>query len=189
MHMVNAKKLWTVEEVQALPSDGNRYEVIDGELLVSPAPTFRHQRALRDLFIAVHEYCRTNRCGSVFFAPLDVVYGPRTMVEPDLLVLPLVNGREPDSVEESGGLILVVEVLSPSTARTDRWRKRLLYQRQQVPVYLVVDCDARIVERWCPGDERPEVLAERLEWRATEGVAPLIIELGPFFATIEGEIR
>ena len=186
MYMATARKLWTVEEVQALPSDGNRYEVIDGELLVSPAPILRHQKALRNLFLHVDAYCRRHSIGSVFFAPVDVIYGPRTMVEPDLLVLPLFEGREPDSVEEAGGLLLVAEVLSPGTARTDRWRKRLLYQRERVPEYLIVDCDAAILERWLPDDDRAEVLAEEWRWQPVPDVPALVVDLVEYFSALGG---
>lgn len=181
MYMATARKLWTVEEVQALPSDGNRYEVIDGELLESPAPILRHQKALRNLFLRVESYCRQHGIGSVFFAPVDVIYGPRTMVEPDLLVLPLVDGREPDSVEEAGGLLLVAEVLSPSTAKTDRWRKRRLYQRERVPEYLIVDCDSAILEQWRPNDDRPAVLAEEWRWQPVPDVPALVVDVVEYF--------
>lgn len=186
MFMATVPKLWTVEEVQTLPSDGNRYEVIDGELLVSPAPILRHQKALRNLFLRLESYCRQHAIGSVFFAPVDVIYGPHTMVEPDLLVLPLVEGREPDSVQEAGGALLVAEVLSPSTARTDRWRKRRLYQREHVPDYLIVDCDAAIVEHWRPNDERPAMLAERWEWQPVAQVSPFVLDVVEYFGTLGG---
>jgi Uma2 family endonuclease len=181
-----ARKLWTVEEVQALPPDGNRYEVIDGDLLVSPAPVLRHQKALRNLFLQIDSYCREHAIGSVFFAPVDVIYGPRTMVEPDLLVLPLINGREPDSVEEAGGLLLVGEVLSPGSAHTDRWRKRLLYQRERVPDYLIIDCDAAMIEQWRPDDERPAVFAERWEWQPLPGVPPFVLDVVEYFRALGG---
>ena len=62
-------------------------------------------------------------------------------------------------------LLLAVEILSPSTARADRQRKRAIYQSEGVPEYWIVDVDARLAERWRPGDERPKILATTLEWQ------------------------
>ena len=84
-------------------------------------------------------------------------------------------------------LLLAIEVLSPSTARADRTVKRLLFQRTGVPEYWIVDLDARLVERWRPGDDRPEVLAETLRWQADPTTAPLEIDLPQFFARVNGD--
>jgi len=84
---------WTVEMVRALPDDGNRYEVIDGELFVTPAPSVAHQRAVLELAYFVGPYVRAHRIGEALISPADViVYGPRKFVEPDLFVVPPVNG-------------------------------------------------------------------------------------------------
>ena len=105
---------WTVEMVRALPDDGNRYEVIDGELFVTPAPSWCHQRAVLQLALLLAPYVRDHAIGDVYVAPADVMFGPRNMVEPDLFVVPLVNGASPGTWEEVGRLLLAVEVLSPS---------------------------------------------------------------------------
>ena len=91
-------------------------------------------------------YVREHHAGLALFAPADVEFEPESMVQPDLFVLPLVDGRKPHSVKEAGRLLLVVEVLSPSTARLDRHLKRRLYQRYGVEEYWIVDLDARVVE-------------------------------------------
>ena len=78
------------------------------------------------------------------------------------------------------------EVLSPSTARADRHRKRLIYQDQRVPEYWVVDLDARLVERWRPDDARAELMAERLEWQPRADLEPLRIDLPAFFDEVLG---
>jgi hypothetical protein len=82
---------WTVKMVRALPDDGNRYEVIDGELFVTPAPSWTHQTAVLELAMILAPYVREHAIGHVIVAPADVVFGPRNMVEPDLLVVPLVS--------------------------------------------------------------------------------------------------
>lgn len=178
---------WSAERVRALPDDGNRYEVVDGELLVTPAPSRLHQRASRQLFLRLHAYLEAARAGEVMYAPADVEFGHDSMVEPDLFVVPLVDGRAPRSWQDVGHLLLAVEILSPSSARADRVVKRRLYQREGVPEYWIVDTDARLVERWRPGEQRPELLAERLDWRPDPAHAALGIELGPYFAEVHGE--
>jgi Uma2 family endonuclease len=84
-------------------------------------------------------------------------------------------------------LLLAVEVLSPSTGRADRQAKRRLYQRQRVPEYWIVDVDARLIERWRPADERPEILTERLAWHPDAAHPPLEIDVPAYFADVCGE--
>jgi Uma2 family endonuclease len=79
---------------------------------------------------------------------------------------------------------VAAEVLSPSTARADRLSKRVIYQSQQVPEYWIVDVDARVIERWRPEDNRPEILTETLTWQPRSEISPLTIELESFFAEI-----
>lgn len=96
-------------------------------------------------------------------APADVEFNHDRMVEPDLFVVPLLDGRVPRTWEEAGRLLLAVEILSPSTARADRTVKRRLYQSEGIPEYWIVDVDARLMELWRPDDDRPEILIERLD--------------------------
>jgi Uma2 family endonuclease len=177
---------WTVEMVRALPDDGNRYEVIDGELFVTPAPGVWHQSAVGELMAILRPYVREHRIGHVFTAPADVVYGPRKMVQPDLFVTPPVDGTLPNTWEELGRPILAVEVISPSTAVTDRIEKRELYQRKGVPEYWIIDVDVRSVERWRVDASAAESFTETLEWRPTRAVAPLVIDLPTYFALVLG---
>jgi Uma2 family endonuclease len=178
---------WTVERVLKLPDDGNRYEAVDGELLVSPAPSLPHQVAVQALYERLKPYVSAHALGRVLLSPADIEFDERTLLQPDLFVAPLVKGRPPRSWKEIRSLLLVVEVLSPSTARADRQVKRRRYQRHGVPEYWIVDLDARLVECWRPSDERPEILAERLEWHAATKVSPLLIDLPKVFAEILDE--
>ncbi|MGQ0714912.1 MAG: Uma2 family endonuclease [Gemmatimonadaceae bacterium] len=178
---------WTVEMVRALPDDGKRYEVIDGELFVTPSPTLQHQRAAFELGVLLRAYVGTHALGDVLLAPADVLATEHVTVQPDVLVAPLIEGRKPRSWEDIGTLLLAVEVLSPSTARADRHVKRRLYQREHVPEYWIVDADARLIERWRPEDERPEILAEQLEWRPDPAHPPLIIDLPAYFRDVTGD--
>ena len=184
---------WTIEMLRALPDDGNRYEVIDGELFVTPAPSFAHQRAVLELGARLLGFLREHAVGAVVVAPADVEFEePHSMVEPDVFVVPLVGGRPPRDFAEAGRLLLAVEILSPSTARSDRTVKRRLYQRQNVPEYWIVDLDPRpgalwALERWRPEDERPEIITDRIEWQPDPAQPPLAIELPALFREVWGE--
>ena len=188
MGMPDAKTLWTREMVLALPDDGNRYELIDGELLVSPSPRAPHQRAVLGLVRRVDPYVRKHRIGVTGFAPSDLDLKNQQLVQPDLFVVPLLEGgREPLEWPDYGIPILVAEVISPSTARNDRGRKRRRYQQTGVAEYWIVDLDARTFERWRPRDERPEILEQRIEWRPEQAPEPLVIDLEEYFREVWGE--
>jgi Uma2 family endonuclease len=173
---------WTAEMARTLPDDGQRYEVLDGALFVTPAPSPRHQKAVMALLRRIDPYVRANGLGETLPSPADIEFSPRRLVQPDVFVVPasakLRDWRDVTS------LLLAAEVLSPSTARADRLSKRVIYQSQLVPEYWIVDLDARVIERWRPEDERPEILTETLTWQPRLEISPLSIELGPFFAEI-----
>ena len=107
-------------------------------------------------------------------------------MQPDLFVVPLPEGRRSPNWTDVTTLLLAVEVLSPSTARYDRLTKRRLYQQQGVE-YWIVDLDARVVERWLPGSERPDIIADLLEWRPDSSRPQLTIDLELVFARVWGE--
>lgn len=171
--------------VRALPGDGNRYEVVDGELLVTPAPSWRHQRAVIGIAARLWHYLRGTAWGEVMSSPADISFREDRLVQPDVFVAPLgPGGRRPRQWSDIRGLLLAVEVLSPSTARADRQVKRRLYQEERVGEYWIVDLDARVVERWRAGDERPEIVAGTLSWRPDPSAAPFELDLPPFFGEL-----
>jgi Uma2 family endonuclease len=139
------------------------------------------------LAIRLRDYLRDQPIAHVITSPADVEFDPGNLVQPDLFVVPLVEGRKPEHFDDVRQLMLAVEVLSPSTARADRQVKRKLYQREGVPEYWIVDVDARLVERWRSGDERPEVLAEQLDWQPDRALPALVIDLPAYFAAVCGE--
>ena len=186
MGMPQARTTWTADRVRALPYDGKRYEVVDGELLVTPSPAMPHQRAVGELHLRLAEYLRSGSVGEVFLSPADVEFGPRTLVQPDLFVVPLIEGRRLRDWSEIRSLLLAVEILSPSTARYDRLTKRRLYQREAIE-YWIVDLDARVVERWRPHDTRPEILSETLDWQPDPTRDALAIDLPAVFKDAWGE--
>ena len=130
------------------------------------------------------DYLDHERIGYAFMAPADVVFSPKRGVQPDLFVVPLVEGRTPDHFDEVRRLLLAVEALSPSTARTDRVEKRMLYRDEHVDEYWTVDLDSRIIERSMPSEPRPEILDSRLEWLPEGAADPLIIDLVGYFARV-----
>jgi Uma2 family endonuclease len=187
MGMAHPTGTWTAEMVRTLPDDGSRYEIVDGELLVTPAPVRRHQRMVGQLFRLLADYLEQGGLGEALCSPADIEAGERTLVQPDLFVVRLAAGIPTDDWVEVRDLLLAVEVLSPSTARADRHLKRRLYQREGVPECWIVDLDAGLIERWCPGDERAELLADELLWQPDAAVPPLRIDLTQLFARNHGE--
>ena len=187
MVMPLADRGWTAEEVRNLPDDGNRYEVVGGELLVTPAPRLTHQEAVQALLLLLCPYVVQHRLGRVFASPADIEFDPHTLVQPDLFVAPLVGGRRPRDWNEITTLVLAVEVLSPSTARSDRTTKRRRYQRAGVPEYWTVDPDGRLVERWRPADDRPEIIEDQLTWNPSGAPEPLLIDLKSYFAGVHDD--
>lgn len=182
MGMVDTARRWTRDQVLALPEDGNRYELFDGELLVTPAPSGLHQLAVSRLFVLLAAYVSVHRMGEVMVAPADLQLGGDHRSQPDIFVVPSVPpGRDWPSFPNP---VLVVEVLSPATARVDRFVKRLRFQRTGIPEYWIVDLDARTVERWRSDDQRPEILDEPLVWTPAGAAAALELDLPVVFRSI-----
>lgn len=188
---VGTSRRWTAREVRQLVADAPlatpRYELVDGELLVTPSPALPHQIAVSLLLVALSTYLEREPLGQALTSPSDVELEPEDVRQPDVLVISIDERRralrEGNPVRQ---LLLAVEVLSPSSARHDRIRKRRGYQRH-VPAYWIVDLEARLVERWTPGDDRPEILTDRVVWCPQGAAQPLEIDLPPLFACAFGE--
>ena len=183
MGMPQAAETWTAEQIRALPDDGLRHEVVDGEHLVSPSPRPLHQAAVAELMWWLDRYVREHRLGRLWTSPADIELDRKSLVQPDVFVT---RNRRVKSWKDAVPLRLAVEVLSPSTARADRIVKRRRFQRASVE-YWIVDLDARLVERWRPGDQRPEVATEKLEWQPEQSLPPLAIDLVAFFREVDAE--
>ena len=176
-----APRRWTAAAVRALPDEpGRRYECVDGELLVSPGPRLPHQILVGLLLRALEDYGRAHGTGAAFTAPAELEFDNHTLVQPDLFVLPRVDGRHPRTESEIGHPLLFIEVLSPSTARFDRVLKRVPYQRENVE-YWIVDPDARLLERWMPDAKHPTIHTDHLVWQPSTSIPALTIELAPLF--------
>jgi Uma2 family endonuclease len=179
---------WTEAEFEiardAAPG-GERWELVDGEVLVTPSPHWRHQQIIFPLGTRLREYVRAQGVGTVFTAPLDVKLEPGMVTQPDLLVVP--TGHLDDEIYSVSRLLLAVEVLSPTSARFDRVIKRPRYQRNRVPEYWIVDRESRTFERWQPDDERPAMLSEMLAWHPEGAKTPFELDIPSFFDEADAE--
>ena len=184
MLMPAFRRQWTVDDLQDLPDDGQRYEVIDGELFVTPSPSYDHQAAVAILHRRLAEYLDRERIGYALMAPADVVFSPERLVQPDVFVVPLVDGRRPRSFGEAKRLLLAVEVLSPSTARQDRVEKRALYREEGVAEFWIVDLDSRTFEQSTPADSRVDVLDAQFEWTPEAASTPFVLDVPAYFAEV-----
>jgi Uma2 family endonuclease len=180
-----APRYWTVDEVWALPEDpGVRYEVVDGELLVSPSPARWHQVTVARLLVSLTAYCDRTGVGEAMPAPFDVVlHRVDTLVQPDVVVLPPDAAMAVPPTKPGPALLLAVEVLSPGTARQDRLRKRPRYQRAGIPVWLV-DLDGWVIEQWVPGSDQPVVCVDTLEWSPTGAAEPFRLDVAALMAQV-----
>lgn len=180
---------WKVSEVARLiderPGYTPRYELVGGELLVTPAPSDRHQRVIIQLAFRLHAYLIAHRVGEVVLGPVDLRLGASTRFEPDLCVVPAPGGRfGKTGAPISRPPLLICEALSPSSLRHDRFTKRRAFQRERVPAYWVVDHEAQAFEVWHPDDERAALIDDRLTWRPNGCGTPFELDVKDFFASI-----
>jgi Uma2 family endonuclease len=172
----------TVEQLLALPEDGLRHELLRGEHVVTPSAVRFHQRVSAELVRLIGNFTVSYPGLATYHAPSDLRVTAETLVQPDVFVMRedcpnTAAGREIEMPE------LVIEILSPGTAGRDRGVKREIYQKAGVAEYWIVDIDSRLIERWRPWDERPEILRQSIEWRPDEDGEVLTIDL----AVIVGE--
>ena len=172
-----APAFFTAEMVRALPSDGNRYETVHGELLVTPAPRELHQRVQLRLLLELGNYLKRHPAvGALYAAPADISWGPEILVQPDLFVVALDEARTADWAMMQT-LRLAVEILSPSTSRQDRFTKRRLYQEVGVATSWFVDCDAGHVEIWTPEAVFPVIERSTVTWLPSGESEPFELSL------------
>jgi len=186
----SSRRMWTLEEVERLVKEREehtpRYELVDGELLVTHAPTSRHQRIVVELMARLREYVVANRLGEVRLGLARLTSDTR--FEPDIFVVPSVDGKRPradDSVMINASLI--IKVLSPSSLRHDRFTKRRFFQRHGVPAYWIIDPDGESIEIWRPGDDRPDVRDDEVTWEPAGSALPFRLDIGAFFSDVSDE--
>jgi Uma2 family endonuclease len=180
MPMAHHAKKWTLEELHSLPDDGNKYELIRGQLFVTPAPKVSHETILARLTRILEPYVVANGLGYVYHPRAVIRVADDTEVEPDLMV------RQPPEDEtvdwtEVPAPILVIEVVSDSTRRRDRVQKLGLYTDIRIPEYWIVDGDDRTIRALRLG--RDDVVADdTLVWHPAGAELSLVIGLAEVFA-------
>lgn len=153
----------TYRDYVLLPDDGKRYEILDGDLYVTPSPSARHQEVSLNLVLALTQHVRTHGLGKIFAAPLDVILADDSIAQPDIL---FIADERLDIVRDvvHGAPDLLIEILSPGTRERDRTLKRHLYARHGVRELWLVDPEERKVEvhRLDPASETsPGIFADR----------------------------
>ena len=180
-------KDWTYEEFMALPEDNStRYELIDGDLCMTPAPNTRHQEISGNLFEIIRHLLRTNPLGKAFYAPYDVVFSqePPQVVDPDLVFVSTEHVSLITEKNLQGSPDLLVEILSPTTSLRDRREKHSLYERFGVREYWIVNPDRNTVQVFRLSDGHYAAalefgLGDRLETPLLPGLSILLSEVFP----------
>lgn len=159
----------TYKEYEALPADGRRYEIHEGELAATPAPSPQHQMTSRNLFLILHAHVKARGIGEVLYAPLDVILSDTSIVQPDIVYLETarLGGISRRGVE--GPPTLAVEIVSPSTTLIDRSTKPQLYAHHAIPFFWLVDPEARMLEAFVLG---PQGYSLALRAAGAEPVSP-----------------
>jgi len=190
MGMPAIRRRWITAEVRSLMDESRhwpRYELIGGELIVTPSPGFPHQTAALELLFILKPYLDEQGIGIPMLPPADLELVPDTITQPDVFVL------DPHSVADTvemptwadfKRLLLAVEIISPSSVRTDRIVKRDFYLDAGVPEYWILDPVARMIERWTRESETPEVCRDSLVWLPESGRSALTIDVPHLFETI-----
>jgi Uma2 family endonuclease len=135
------------EEFQELPRDGSkRFELIEGEVFMTPSPNTKHQRAVGRLFRALSDFVEENDLGEVFIAPYDIVFSKWTALEPDLLFIRQDRRSIITEANVQGAPDLVIEILSPSNKAYDRKTKLVAYEKAGVPELWYLDPEEKTAE-------------------------------------------
>lgn len=180
--MSSTTKQWTLEEVHSLPDDGNKYELIHGELYVTPPPSPGHDTVIARLNALLIPYVVRQNLGLVFH-PRSVIRWHGSEVEPDLMVRqpPLGDFDKDEDWERMPTPLLVVEVSSRSTRRRDIGPKRDFYMEVGVPEYWFVDRPYRSLRVVRPGLD-DLIVADSLQWQPAGATEPLLLEIQSLFA-------
>lgn len=133
------------EDLREIPEDGRRYEILEGELCVTPSPTWTHQNISSNLHTLLHVHVKEHDLGALLSAPFDVILDRHTVVEPDLVFVSRARLGMLQERGVEGAPDLVIEILSPSTEQRDRGAKQHVYARYGVAHYWIVDPAARCI--------------------------------------------
>jgi len=133
------RKTYTYQDYSEIPDDGNRYQIIEGELIMSPAPFTKHQRIVRKIIFALLKFIEEEQTGELFFAPTDLVLNNSNVVQPDILFILNENLNIITEKNIKGVPDLIIEIISPATGYYDLSGKKDLYEKFGVQEYWIVD--------------------------------------------------
>ena len=139
----------TYQEFRELEFDDNdpfHYELLDGELMQKSAPSPYHQRLLGKMYMAFQQYVETNKLGEVFFSPIDVFLNEYNAPQPDLVFVSAAKQHLITNDGIMGVPDLVIEIVSPSSVRRDRYQKRDIYERFGIPEYWIAEWETQSIE-------------------------------------------
>lgn len=139
------KKRFTYEDYLKTPDD-IRYELIEGELIMTPSPVPYHQRIVMNIGFKMEEFVKKNRIGKVFIAPCDVYLDNENVLQPDILFISNERANIIGEKNIQGAPDLVVEILSENSAYNDLIRKKKLYARFGVKEYWIVDPELKTLD-------------------------------------------
>ena len=140
------KTSFTYDDYAKLPDDGNRYEIIEGDLVMTPAPKTGHQRISRRLLVQLTLFVEKHQLGEVFDAPCDVVFSPENTVQPDIFFISTKQEKLITEDNIQGAPDLIIEILSPTTAYYDLVEKKEIYEKFGVKEYWIVDTKKKRIE-------------------------------------------
>ena len=175
MHMATKTQRWTRSELARLPDDGNRYEVLDGQLFVTPLPAVPHQVIATRILVLLVPYVERHSLGIVV-GPGSVIVGDDEL-QPDVAVFPVTLSRGEQEWDALPRPLLVVEVLSRTTRRRDLELKRRAYQAWGIPTYWVIDRFESQALVWSPSNGEPAVVTHALHWQPRQDVDALVVPL------------
>jgi Uma2 family endonuclease len=137
---------WTVDDYMELPEDGNQYEIVSGILELRPSPSTSHQRLSHTIDHLITDQCKNEYI--IICAPIDVFFADNETRQPDIVMI----HRSREEIVEERGIVgapdLVVEIISPNSAKRDRLQKKEIYERSGVPEYWIVDPFNKTIEQY-----------------------------------------
>ena len=164
-YRVRAKR-YTYQDYLDLPDDGKRYEVIHGELVMTPAPYTFHQIVSGNLEYELRTFVKKEKSGKVFYAPVDVLLSENNVLQPDILFISKERSNIITEKNIAGAPDLIIEIISPSSAYYDLLEKKEIYEKFGVQEYWIVDPKKQRVEIYVNHDNQFE-LNQRLDSKGT----------------------
>jgi Uma2 family endonuclease len=171
---ITQRKKYTYQDYLDLPDDGSRYELINGELVMTPAPNTIHQTVTNNLEDSLRSFLRKNKTGKMFHAPYDVVLSKKNVLQPDILYISAERSGIITENNVAGVPDLIIEILSPGTAYYDLLEKKEIYEQFGIKEYWIVDPKKQRIDIYRNVEQRFE-LNQRIE---SAGIAKSLVIKG-----------